>query len=77
MRASRVFTWTTRSVAVQPWLGSGTRTAFGSTDKGSVQTALREARVKSQADFNINLKGLGGEANYGLRHRHGQADVGD
>ena len=76
IRASRVFVWTTRGMTLQPWLGSGAKAGFGSTDKGLLQTASGEARVKNQADFNINLKVLCTEANSGLRHRGGTSGLG-
>lgn len=64
-------------MALQHWLGSGAQTAFENTDKEHQQTALGEVRVKNQADFNINLEGQGGEANSGLGHRDGRADLED
>ena len=76
IRTSRVFAQEARSVALQPWLGVGTRIGFGNTDKGCLQTALGEARVKIQADFNIHLKGLDTEANSSLRHRDGTSALG-
>lgn len=43
---------------------------------GHMQSAFGEFRVKNHADYNINLEGLGGEANSGLRHRDGTSRLG-